>query len=307
MLAEARPDPRRTTHPARALPRHTPADEPHHLAARPDRTDQRHLPATRHPCSKNRSRSKTASHEHWMSPRWLSRWAASAPTPPWSCAPTTSPGRSAPSSTSGRTTSSTLRPLGFELQHYPRTADHERDHRLHRGKRNRAHPAGTLLPDHDRLASWTLGWSRGTRTFPNLTTLLPSTSAPRCTPPASARDELLAAGKIEEAEAYMEARRQVFWDNGYAIRKLNQAYFAFYGAYADVPGGRGRRRPRRPGGACPARPERLAGRFPQHHFVDELLRGPARSHWTDPIAVTASHPIPRSSAMKKNILISYSA
>jgi hypothetical protein len=50
-------------------------------------------------------------------------------------------------------------------------------------------------------------------------------------------DELLAAGKIDEAEAYMEARRQVFWDNGYLIRKLNQAYFAFHGAYADVPGG----------------------------------------------------------------------
>jgi hypothetical protein len=50
-------------------------------------------------------------------------------------------------------------------------------------------------------------------------------------------DELLAEGKVEEAEKYMEKRRQVFWDNGYAIRKLNQAYFAFYGAYADVPGG----------------------------------------------------------------------
>jgi len=50
-------------------------------------------------------------------------------------------------------------------------------------------------------------------------------------------DDLLAAGKIDEAEAYMEARRQFFWDNGYAIRKLNQAYFAFFGAYADVPGG----------------------------------------------------------------------
>lgn len=50
-------------------------------------------------------------------------------------------------------------------------------------------------------------------------------------------DELLAEGKIEEAEAYMEQRRQVFWENGYQIRKLNQAYFAFYGAYADVPGG----------------------------------------------------------------------
>jgi len=50
-------------------------------------------------------------------------------------------------------------------------------------------------------------------------------------------DELLAEGKIEEAEAYMEQRRQVFWDNGYTIRKLNQAYFAFHGAYADTPGG----------------------------------------------------------------------
>jgi hypothetical protein len=27
------------------------------------------------------------------------------------------------------------------------------------------------------------------------------------------------------------------WEHGYHIRKLNQAYFAFYGAYADQPGG----------------------------------------------------------------------
>jgi hypothetical protein len=50
-------------------------------------------------------------------------------------------------------------------------------------------------------------------------------------------DKLLAEGKIDEAESYMEKRRQVFWDNGYLLRKLNQAYFAFHGAYADVPGG----------------------------------------------------------------------
>jgi hypothetical protein len=50
-------------------------------------------------------------------------------------------------------------------------------------------------------------------------------------------DELLAEGKIEEAEAYMESRRQMFWDKGFQIRRLNQAYFAFYGAYADQPGG----------------------------------------------------------------------
>jgi hypothetical protein len=52
-------------------------------------------------------------------------------------------------------------------------------------------------------------------------------------------DELLAKGEIDEAESYMEARRKVFWDNGYLIRKLNQAYFAFYGAYNDAPGGTG--------------------------------------------------------------------
>jgi hypothetical protein len=50
-------------------------------------------------------------------------------------------------------------------------------------------------------------------------------------------DALLAEGKIEEAEAYMESRRAVFLKNGYLIRKLNQAYFSFYGAYADIPGG----------------------------------------------------------------------
>ncbi|GAP09352.1 hypothetical protein BECAL_00495 [Bellilinea caldifistulae] len=50
-------------------------------------------------------------------------------------------------------------------------------------------------------------------------------------------DALLAEGKIEEAENYMEQRRRVFWENGYRIRRLNQAYFAFYGAYADQPGG----------------------------------------------------------------------
>jgi len=52
-------------------------------------------------------------------------------------------------------------------------------------------------------------------------------------------DELLADGDIEGAEAYMEARRRLFVENGYQIRKLNQAYFAFYGAYADEPGAAG--------------------------------------------------------------------
>lgn len=50
-------------------------------------------------------------------------------------------------------------------------------------------------------------------------------------------DQLLMEGGVDEAESYMEARRLFFWENGYQIRKLNQAYFAFHGAYADQPGG----------------------------------------------------------------------
>ena len=48
-------------------------------------------------------------------------------------------------------------------------------------------------------------------------------------------DRLLAEGQVDEAEAYMEERRLLFADNGYFLRKLNQAYFAFYGSYADRP------------------------------------------------------------------------
>jgi hypothetical protein len=48
-------------------------------------------------------------------------------------------------------------------------------------------------------------------------------------------DEILKRGAIEEAEKYMELRRKFLWENGYQIRKLNQAYFAFHGAYADLP------------------------------------------------------------------------
>ena len=46
-------------------------------------------------------------------------------------------------------------------------------------------------------------------------------------------DELLANGKVDEAEAYMEERRLFFVENGYPIRRLNQAYFAFHGTYAE--------------------------------------------------------------------------
>ncbi len=56
-------------------------------------------------------------------------------------------------------------------------------------------------------------------------------------------DRLLAAGQIEQAETYMEERRlfimEHFAEHGHTIRRLNQAFFAFYGTYADTPGERG--------------------------------------------------------------------
>ncbi len=48
-------------------------------------------------------------------------------------------------------------------------------------------------------------------------------------------DDLLAQGKVEEAERYMEERRRFLRGEGHGLRKLNQAYFAFYGSYATAP------------------------------------------------------------------------
>ena len=48
-------------------------------------------------------------------------------------------------------------------------------------------------------------------------------------------DELLAVGKVEEAERFMEERRLFIAENGIFLRRLNQAFFAFHGTYADRP------------------------------------------------------------------------
>ena len=48
-------------------------------------------------------------------------------------------------------------------------------------------------------------------------------------------EELLVEGLVAEAEAYLEQRRQRFVANEFSIRKLNTAYFAFHGTYADSP------------------------------------------------------------------------
>ena len=48
-------------------------------------------------------------------------------------------------------------------------------------------------------------------------------------------DEYLEEEQIEEAELFMEQKRQYLASEGHYIRKLNQAYFAFHGTYADSP------------------------------------------------------------------------
>ncbi|MBE0481052.1 MAG: hypothetical protein IBX68_08735 [Dehalococcoidia bacterium] len=48
-------------------------------------------------------------------------------------------------------------------------------------------------------------------------------------------DDYLASGEIELAELFMEEQRLYLAENGYYIRKLNQAFFAFHGAYGESP------------------------------------------------------------------------
>jgi hypothetical protein len=46
---------------------------------------------------------------------------------------------------------------------------------------------------------------------------------------------LLEDGQTEEAEALMNRKRDEFETQGVYVRRINQAYFAFYGSYADSP------------------------------------------------------------------------
>jgi hypothetical protein len=50
-------------------------------------------------------------------------------------------------------------------------------------------------------------------------------------------DRLLVEHQVEQAEQLMEQRRLELNRLGYAIRRLNQAYFAFHGSYAEGPAG----------------------------------------------------------------------
>ena len=48
-------------------------------------------------------------------------------------------------------------------------------------------------------------------------------------------DQLLGAGKVSEAEQAMDATQKDLAAHGIYVRKINQAYFAFYGTYATSP------------------------------------------------------------------------
>lgn len=81
-------------------------------------------------------------------------------------------------------------------------------------------------------------------------------------------DSLLSKGQIEAAEAYMNQRQKLFWEEGYRIRKINQAFFAFYGSYSDTPGGGA-------SGEDPVGPAVRALRYSQPHlkkFIDTIQK-----------------------------------
>lgn len=48
-------------------------------------------------------------------------------------------------------------------------------------------------------------------------------------------DSLLKEKMVEQAEAYMIDRKDILNQNGYGIRKINQAFFAFHGSYSSNP------------------------------------------------------------------------
>jgi len=78
-------------------------------------------------------------------------------------------------------------------------------------------------------------------------------------------------GEITKAENYMELRRQIFVEHGYLIRKLNQAYFAFYGAYAENPVSAAGEDPVGPA-VRELRAQSSSWLISQPHFLDDLIR-----------------------------------
>ena len=85
-------------------------------------------------------------------------------------------------------------------------------------------------------------------------------------------DQLLAAGKVDEAEAYMEQRRQVFVAHGYLHPQAESGLFRLLRRLSERIAGRGRQRPDWSGGAGDPRPERLDLRLDRDHARDHHPR-----------------------------------
>jgi len=81
-------------------------------------------------------------------------------------------------------------------------------------------------------------------------------------------DFYLWLGRVDLAELYMSARRTVFAAHGYYFRKINQAFFAFYGGYQGTGGSSA-------GGTDPTGPAigRLRANSPTVHAWLEKMRG----------------------------------
>lgn len=81
-------------------------------------------------------------------------------------------------------------------------------------------------------------------------------------------DFYLHFGLVDLAERYMEGQRRVFAANRYAIRKLNQAFFAFYGGYQGAGGSNA-------GGADPIGPamQQIRDASPSLKAWLEIVRG----------------------------------
>ncbi len=139
----------------------------------------------------------------------------------------------------------------FDARGVMRTAAHEWVHHWLFFRPLGRDPFATpkLLTLNETVAS-IVGNEIGDAAYDSLTARMPPAPAPPPTQPQAAPspsfdfrkemretrlevDRLLAEGDVERAEEYMERRRLLFVDSGYPIRKLNQAYFAFHGAYGE--------------------------------------------------------------------------
>jgi hypothetical protein len=83
---------------------------------------------------------------------------------------------------------------------------------------------------------------------------------------------------VEAAERLMDEKRDEFESEGVYIRRINQAYFAFHGSYADTPGSIDPIGPKlqrlRDRAGSPSQFLRLARGLTSEADLDRLLAGP---------------------------------